>query len=172
MAKHSITLSAKLAGVSRSHFYKKFINTGIITVETQTDGKKAIDSAEIQRVFGLVTAETVGDVHKKPVEDTSRHHENTIEFARLRNENEVLRQTLGQLREHVRWQQQHIDKLTGQVDQTLRQIEYRQTEHDTIQRKFDKAQASHQREIEVFRLNEEVIAEEAQQQIDQLRENI
>lgn len=53
MSKLSITDAAKAAGVSRSHLYKKYINTGIISIDI-VDDKKMIDISEIIRVFGNV----------------------------------------------------------------------------------------------------------------------
>lgn len=51
MNKVSITQAAKLAGISRSYLYRKYINNGLISVETETD-KKFIDISELIRVFG------------------------------------------------------------------------------------------------------------------------
>ena len=51
MNKVSITQAAKLAGISRSYLYRKYINSGLISVETEDD-KKFIDISELIRVFG------------------------------------------------------------------------------------------------------------------------
>lgn len=51
MSKVSITQAAKLAGISRSYLYRKYINTGKLSVLTEDD-KKLIDVSELIRVFG------------------------------------------------------------------------------------------------------------------------
>lgn len=51
MNKVSITQAAKLARISRSYLYRKYINNGLISVETEDD-KKFIDISELIRVFG------------------------------------------------------------------------------------------------------------------------
>ncbi len=51
MNKVSITQAAKLAGISRSYLYRKYINNGLISVEKE-DNQKFIDISELIRVFG------------------------------------------------------------------------------------------------------------------------
>ncbi len=53
MSKVSISEAIRLSGVSRSQFYTKYINKGIISVIVD-DGKKLIDTSEIIRVFGNI----------------------------------------------------------------------------------------------------------------------
>ena len=53
MSKVSISEAIRLSGVSRSQFYTKYINKGVISV-TIDDGKKLIDTSEIIRVFGNI----------------------------------------------------------------------------------------------------------------------
>lgn len=52
VAEVNVTQAAKLAGLSRSYFQKKYIKTGIISAKTGEDGHKKIDPSEILRVFG------------------------------------------------------------------------------------------------------------------------
>lgn len=52
MATVSITQAAKLAGVSRSTLYRKYISTGQLSVISDHNGKKKIDTSELLRVFG------------------------------------------------------------------------------------------------------------------------
>ena len=56
MSKHSISEAARLAGCSRSHFYKKYVRPGLISVERDKDDKPVIDTAEIVRVCGGLEA--------------------------------------------------------------------------------------------------------------------
>lgn len=51
MSKVSITQAAKMAGISRSYLYRKYINTGKLSVLNEED-KKLIDVSELIRVFG------------------------------------------------------------------------------------------------------------------------
>ena len=44
--------AAKLAGISRSYFHRKYVKQGIVSVSTDRNGKKQIDTAELIRVFG------------------------------------------------------------------------------------------------------------------------
>jgi hypothetical protein len=53
MSKVSISEAIKMAGISRSYFYKKYVNTGILSVLTE-DNKKLIDVSELIRVFGSI----------------------------------------------------------------------------------------------------------------------
>ncbi len=53
MSKVSITEASKLVNISRATMYKKYINTGIISVES-VDGVKQIDTSELIRVFGAI----------------------------------------------------------------------------------------------------------------------
>jgi hypothetical protein len=53
MSKLSISEAIRLSGVSRSQFYTKYINKGVISV-TVDDGKKLIDTSELIRVFGNI----------------------------------------------------------------------------------------------------------------------
>jgi len=49
----SITEASKLVNISRATMYNKYINTGIISVES-VDGVKQIDISELIRVFGAI----------------------------------------------------------------------------------------------------------------------
>jgi ACT domain-containing protein len=53
MSKVSISEAIRLVGISRSQFYTKYINEGIISVQLEND-KKFIDISELIRVFGNV----------------------------------------------------------------------------------------------------------------------
>ncbi|MGH9776721.1 MAG: hypothetical protein ACRD50_17480 [Candidatus Acidiferrales bacterium] len=50
----SISEAAKLAGVSRTHFYRKYINDGIVSVSRNKIGKPVIELSELFRVFGAL----------------------------------------------------------------------------------------------------------------------
>lgn len=53
MSKVSISEAIRLSGVSRSQFYTKYLNKGVISVQVEDD-KKFIDTSELIRVFGNI----------------------------------------------------------------------------------------------------------------------
>lgn len=57
MARVSISKAAKLAGVSRSTLYTTYINKGALSVSSESDGKKYIETSELLRVFGSLASE-------------------------------------------------------------------------------------------------------------------
>lgn len=54
MAQVSITKAAGLAGVSRSTFYRSYINTGKVSVGSDQQGNPVVDTSELLRVFGVL----------------------------------------------------------------------------------------------------------------------
>ncbi|MBU2741761.1 hypothetical protein [Acidithiobacillus albertensis] len=113
MAKVNISEAARMAGKSRSHLYEKYINTGAITVESDRDGKKVIDTSELLRVFGaLHFDDNKEDVH----EITDVHVENNDKdriVSALQSENEVLREYLRAKEEEVVWLRDQVSKTTA-----------------------------------------------------------
>ena len=76
MSKVSITQAAKLAKISRSTLYNKYINTGMISVETVED-KKLIDMSELFRVFNNNITQDSNDTPINTVADSVEQAENT-----------------------------------------------------------------------------------------------
>lgn len=110
MAKVSISEAIRMAGVSRSHFYNKYINKGLISVQVEDD-KKLIDVSELIRVFG--------DIH---VENSSKEHIRTVEHIESTpDKNKIIELLEQQLQESKQrendaknreaWLQQQIDDL-------------------------------------------------------------
>ena len=54
MTQVSITKAAGLAGVSRSTFYRSYINTGKVSVTSDSQGNPVVDTSELLRVFGVL----------------------------------------------------------------------------------------------------------------------
>ena len=54
MGQVSITKAAGLAGVSRSTFYRSYINTGKVSVGSDHQGNPVVDTSELLRVFGVL----------------------------------------------------------------------------------------------------------------------
>jgi len=116
MAKVSISEAARLAGKSRSHLYEKYINRGVITVETLRDGRKVIDTSELIRVFGSISLAGSADDNDNSVKDSSGHEKNDNEHSQikaLQAENEVLREYLRAKDEEVAWLREQVSKTTA-----------------------------------------------------------
>lgn len=128
MPKHSVSEAARLAGVSRSHFYKKFIKTGLISVERDKDDKPVIDTAEIMRACGGLKAENSPTTQNGQFDTPEKHIQNTA----LQTEIQLLREqlTAAQEREKIANDRENrlmnqIDQLTGQLDTTTRLLEHK-----------------------------------------------
>jgi hypothetical protein len=52
MSKVNISKAARLAGVSRATMYRKYIDNGVISIDSDREGNKVIDTSELVRVFG------------------------------------------------------------------------------------------------------------------------
>jgi hypothetical protein len=70
MNKVSITQAAKMARISRSYLYRKYINNGLISVETENE-KKFIDISELIRVFGDIHVDSEHVVDKVQCDTSS-----------------------------------------------------------------------------------------------------
>lgn len=66
-----ITECVRLSGVSKTTFYKKYINDGIITVSKDSKGHKYIDRAEFLRVFPEAMDRCDSDKTLQPKSDES-----------------------------------------------------------------------------------------------------
>ena len=108
MATVNITQAAKLAGLSRSYFQKKYIKTGLISYETGKDGHKKIDPSEILRVFGKLeyTPEhsDMGVLSKhhdtpKDIPENTPNIEQKIRLAELEVENRMLKERMDEMKE-------------------------------------------------------------------------
>lgn len=120
MPKHSISEAAKLAGVSRSHFYKKFIRPGGISVEKDKDDNPVIDTSEIMRVFGGIHQDTSASVSKIQT-DTP---ENDIKNTALQVEIQLLREQLTAAQERERIANERENRLMNQIDQLTTAIRF------------------------------------------------
>lgn len=113
MAKVNISEAAKMVCKSRSHLYEKYINTGAITVESDREGRKVIDTSELIRVFGDLV---YGDNTKDIIEDSRGHDRNSQKdsvISALQSENEVLREYLRAKEQEVAWLREQVGKTTA-----------------------------------------------------------
>jgi hypothetical protein len=118
MAKVSISEAIRMAGVSRSHFYNKYINKGLISVQVEDD-KKLIDVSELIRVFGNIHVENSNKEHIRTVEDTKDTSDKTKIIELL--EEQLLESKQREIEAKVReeWLQKQIDELRHQQNRLL-----------------------------------------------------
>ena len=117
MSKVSISKAAKLAGISRTAFYKSYINKGLISVSRDEAGKKCIDTSEILRVFGKLKDDNKSLQVDTP-ENTSETEQVTtnttkdFEIILLQSQLEESRRRELEAQEREEWYKKKIDDLT------------------------------------------------------------
>lgn len=128
MAKVSISEAARLAGITRQYFYKKYINTGVISVDREKEDAPTIDTAELFRVFGEL--QVAGKKETEILHEMTP--ENSFQITALQTEIQLLREQLNaaQDREKIANERENrlmnqIDQLTGQLDTTTRLLEHK-----------------------------------------------
>jgi len=98
----SLTDAAKLAGVSRATLYRK-LKSGELSATKRRDGSRAIDTAELVRVFGelqqpatshAVASETPRDAPDGPETPLGQVEALKAQLEGLKRENELLRREL------------------------------------------------------------------------------
>ena len=107
MSKVSISQAAKLAKISRSTLYNKYINTGIISVETVED-KKLIDMSELFRVFNNNITQDSNDTPINTVADSVEQAENTAKDKII----SLLERQLQEAKEREEWLKAQLEKTT------------------------------------------------------------
>jgi hypothetical protein len=111
--KVSISQAAKMAGVSRSHFYKNYLKNNAISVEEDRFGKKVIDKSEILRVFGKIYDDTSEHKKESAKEDIQGHVE--TENILLKQEIQFLKAQLEAAQEREKWFQTQITDITSSL---------------------------------------------------------
>lgn len=107
MSKVSISQAAKLAKISRSTLYNKYINTGMISVETVED-KKLIDMSELFRVFNNNITQDSNDTPINTVADSVEQAENTAKDKIIN----LLERQLQEAKEREEWLKAQLEKTT------------------------------------------------------------
>ena len=110
MSKVSITQAAKLAKISRSTLYNKYIKPGVISVET-IDDKKLIDVAELIRVFGNVQLD-----NQIIQNDTPYYATNTADKDKLIL---TLEKQLTEAKEREDWLKQQLENTTHLLENKM-----------------------------------------------------
>lgn len=129
MAKVSVSEAARLAGISRTNFYKNYIHTGKITVDQNAQQKPVVDTSEILRVFGQLkgTQDSSNDYSANEQKITP---EKRIENSGVNSQSdssreviELLKSQLLEAKERELWLQKQIEDLTS----TVKLLEDKQT---------------------------------------------
>lgn len=129
MAKVSISEASRLAGISRPHFYRKFINSGVITVERDGINPPLIDTSEILRLFGKLTSNSTDNtatLQQATPNDTAML-QTKIELLEIKNQH---------LQELMATKDVHLDDMR----QALRLLENKSSSTTQLQSDLEKAQ--------------------------------
>lgn len=118
MAKVSISEAIRMAGVSRSHFYNKYINKGLISVQVEDD-KKLIEISELIRVFGNIQVENSTKEQIRTVEDIKNIPDNTKIIELLEQQILEYKQREIEAKSREEWLQKQIDELRQQQNNLL-----------------------------------------------------
>ena len=118
MAKVSISEAIRMTGVSRSHFYNKYINKGLISVQVEDD-KKLIDVSELIRVFGNVQVEDTNQEHIRTVENIKNISDKTKIIELLEQQLLESKQREIEAKSREEWLQKQIDELRQQQNNLL-----------------------------------------------------
>lgn len=118
MSKVSITKAAKLAGISRTTFYEKYIKKGKISISQDSKGQKEVDVSEILRVFGTLQDDTKKSAEPNTkIEQVLQSEQVSILQERLKGAEALLREREQELQEY-REREKHYRTLLLGVDKT------------------------------------------------------
>ena len=108
MSKVTITQAAKMAGISRSYFYKKYIITNQISTLIENN-KKLIDVSELIRVFGSIQPEDVSRRQQETVKNTQETHTEDKLVTLLQNQ-------LAEAKQREEWLKAQLEKVTALIE--------------------------------------------------------
>jgi chromosome segregation ATPase len=126
----NIKEASRLAGISRTNFYKNYIHTGKISISKDERDRPQVDTSELLRVFGRLHGEITGLHDEKAQDDTQKHTEEhtpappdlSAQLAHLQVENDQLKERLNETRERLEeakdrdgWQRGQIERLTDTI---------------------------------------------------------
>lgn len=110
MAKVSISEGARMAGISRSYIYRKYITPGLLSTEKDNAGNTVVDTAEIIRVFGQIKQDSEQDSKSSQMDTLEKDSKIATLEAELRL-----------MRELAKAKDDHI----ADLQQSLRLLEHR-----------------------------------------------
>lgn len=118
MTKISISEAIRMVKISRSHFYKKYINTHLISIINEND-KKLIDVSELIRVFGSIQLENNKNIQQHTTEDNLNTHEKDNIINILKNQLNTANTREQEAKEREKWLMVQIDELRQQQSNLL-----------------------------------------------------
>lgn len=110
MSKVSISRAARLAGISRPHLYRKYINQGLISIELEND-KPVIEISELMRVFPLMKLDT-DTTGKSVVNDTSYNTDVQQVVTLLKEQLQLAKEQIMKGEEREKWLMQQLERAT------------------------------------------------------------
>lgn len=108
MAQVSISEAARLAGISRSNFYKNYIRQGKLSVTRDHQDRPQVDTAEVLRVFGRLQDDS--NLVSEEIQNVTPK-ENTEGNPYV----QVLLKQLDEAKEREQWYRQQIGELTSTI---------------------------------------------------------
>lgn len=119
----NIKEASRLAGISRTNFYKNYIHTGKISTSKDERDRPQVDTSELLRVFGRLHGEITGLHDEKAQDDTPKHTEEhtptppdlSAQLAHLQAENAQLRERLEESKDREGWQRGQMEKMLDTV---------------------------------------------------------
>lgn len=117
MNKLTVTQAAKLAGISRQHLYKKYINAGLMSVVKEFD-KTFIEFSELLRVFPNISVDTTDDnIHDKSLHVlTPENHEFTQVIDSKNQTIKILEQQLIESKNREEWLKTQLERTTHYLE--------------------------------------------------------
>jgi len=115
--KVTISDAARLAGVSRQHFYVKYLNKGVLSVDRTKPDKPVIDISELFRVFpDMKLPDNLVSTDRQELTQ-----ELASQVTALDKELQSTREQLAASQARENWLKQTVDKLTD----TIKLLEHR-----------------------------------------------
>jgi septal ring factor EnvC (AmiA/AmiB activator) len=118
MPKVSISEAIRMTGISRSHFYNKYISKGLISLIVEED-KKMIDTSELIRVFGNIQVENKEKEQLRTTQDIKNTAEKDKIIELLEKQLEESKAREREAKEREEWLQKQIDELRQQQNNLL-----------------------------------------------------
>ena len=136
MSRVSISEAIRMVGISRSHFYNKYINKGLISIRVEDD-KKFIDVSELIRVFGNIQLEDINIEQVKTSKDVSNTTEKDKIITLLEQQLQYFKTREQESKARESWLQKQIDEL-------------RQQQHSLLETKLEKTTAKRKKFLGIF----------------------
>ena len=113
MPKVTISEAIRMVGVSRSHFYNKYVNKQLISISVEND-KKLIDTSELIRVFGNIQIKDNIREQLETLKDNEKTADKDKIIELLEKQLEESKTREKEAKEREEWLQKQIDDLRQQ----------------------------------------------------------